>query len=127
MLAKKFRLPLQSVPRGPLTLRTPLFAVRVLPPRKPYARWGVVAGTAVDKRATARNRLRRLAFEVCGTLSLTQPRDVKSRGDHVAIRDVVIIIQHPAAALTSDQFRRELRQTLDAALGTKNQPLATSH
>ncbi|MBU6141795.1 ribonuclease P protein component [Patescibacteria group bacterium] len=63
MLAKKYRLPIQSTRdmRG-RTIPFPEFSVKVFPSPFPYARFGVVLKKGTVKKASDRTRLRRIFF-----------------------------------------------------------------
>ena len=66
MLAKKFRLPIQTVLR-----KKPLFArkdeyfnVKIFANQLAFSRFGAVISRKIDKRAVYRNRLKRLIFNL---------------------------------------------------------------
>lgn len=66
MLAKKFRLPIQTVLRKkPLfTRRDEYFAVKIFANQLSFSRFGTVISRKIDKRAVYRNRLKRLIFDL---------------------------------------------------------------
>ncbi|HEX8932221.1 MAG TPA: ribonuclease P protein component [Patescibacteria group bacterium] len=60
MLAKPFRLPANVRLSNSKLYRTPLFLLKASSNELPYCRFGFVVGKSTDKRATARNRIKRL-------------------------------------------------------------------
>lgn len=78
MIAKKYRLPVQSMrgKRG-LLIKGRYFSITVFPAIKEYAQVAVVVGTAVDKRASTRNRIKRVLYDgVFATLRKGAPRAI---------------------------------------------------
>ena len=67
MLAKKYRLPIQTVigKKGKI-LKDPYFLLNVMPSRLPYSRYGIVVSKKVSAKATERNRIRRKLFSIIG-------------------------------------------------------------
>lgn len=63
MLAKKYRLPVQSVlkQRG-VTRRSRYFFLKIFPAALPYSRFSVVTSASTIKKATRRNQLKRLMY-----------------------------------------------------------------
>jgi len=103
MLAKKYRLPIQSVlsVRGTL-MRGRYLSLKVMPGKLSYSRFGVVVGTAVDKRASARNALKRALYNALRQRILTQPS-----------LDVVITLSVAARTAAVRGILEELNQFLD--------------
>jgi len=64
MLPKQYRLPANVRLKNPSSLSTPNFLLKVSKNDSPSSRFGFVVRKAVDKRATVRNRIRRL-FRSC--------------------------------------------------------------
>ncbi len=60
MLQKQYRLPAATRLRNSLSFTSPFFLLRVGNNMLTYNRYGFVVKKAVDKRATVRNRIRRL-------------------------------------------------------------------
>lgn len=60
MLERKFRLPASVKLRNALLFKTPLFVVKIVKNDLSYSRFGFVVKKTIDKRATVRNRIRRL-------------------------------------------------------------------
>ena len=64
MLQKQYRLPAATRLRNSLSFISPLFSLRVSNNNLEYSRYGFLVKKTVDKRATVRNRIRRL-FRSC--------------------------------------------------------------
>jgi ribonuclease P protein component len=66
MLAKKFKLNIgEFIQKRPTFVKKgPFFAVKYIPNGLSYSRFGVVIGKKIDKRATERNRIRRIFYRV---------------------------------------------------------------
>lgn len=64
MLKKQFRLPASIKLQSSRSFNTTIFSLRTAKNNLEYSRFGFVVGKNVDKRATARNRIRRL-FRSC--------------------------------------------------------------
>jgi ribonuclease P protein component len=64
MLQQLHRLPAHSRLFHPTTYRTPLFLLKISKNNLPVSRFGFVVRKSIDKRATARNRIRRV-FRSC--------------------------------------------------------------
>lgn len=66
MLAKKFRLPIQSWMKDKnkkaITKKGNFFIVKVLPNNLGFSRFGAIIGLKTAKKATRRNRLKRTIF-----------------------------------------------------------------
>ncbi len=102
MLAKKYRLNVQSVLRVRGTLmRGRYFTIKVLPAKYSYSRFAVVIGASAIKLATKRNALRRLLYTALKQRILTQP----------AV-DVVITVQGAARDAAAHGILEELRSLL---------------
>ncbi|AKM77926.1 MAG: Ribonuclease P protein component [Candidatus Wolfebacteria bacterium GW2011_GWE1_48_7] len=65
MLAKKFKLNIaEFIKKRPTFVKKgPFFAVKYVPNGLSYSRFGVVVGKKVDKRATERNKIKRMFYE----------------------------------------------------------------
>lgn len=67
MLAKKYRLPIQSVlGKGGKVIKTPFFLLKIFSSRFPYSRFGIIISKKVAAKSTDRNRLRRIIFSALG-------------------------------------------------------------
>jgi len=64
MLAKKQRLPIQTVASPNRVIRAGGLTLKAFPTNLPYSRFGVIVPKAVAKTAVLRNRLKRAAFSV---------------------------------------------------------------
>ena len=60
MLQKQYRLPAATRLKNPRSFNTPAFFLKVSPNDLEISRFGFVVRKAVDKRATARNRIKRV-------------------------------------------------------------------
>lgn len=67
MLAKKYRLPIQSVigKKEWGKLKTPFFLIKIFSNQFSYARFGIIISKKVAPKATARNRIKRIIFSAC--------------------------------------------------------------
>ncbi len=102
MLAKKYRLPVQSVLRVRGTLKRGRYlSLKIMTGALAYSRFGVVIGSSVDKRATARNALRRLLYNALEQRILTQPSV-----------DVVITVHASARSAPEHAILEELRSLI---------------
>lgn len=63
MLAKKYRLPIQSVvEKNGRVVKTPFFLIKVFPSQFPYSRFGIIISKKVAPKAAARNKIKRIIF-----------------------------------------------------------------
>lgn len=78
MLQKHYRLPASTRLLRSQNFVTPLFTVRIARTNHSQSRFGFVVGKSVDKRATARNRIRRLIRSCIETLlpNIKQGHDI---------------------------------------------------
>ncbi|MDO8585222.1 MAG: ribonuclease P protein component [bacterium] len=107
MLAKKFRLtteafPLHARQKPSHVERSASFAVKAYPSTADCARVGVVIGKKVDARATARNRIKRQAYDMFGKALPNLP-----------IADYMCIVQPGAQNKTKAELQAELSAILD--------------
>lgn len=65
MLAKKYRLPVHKIykTRGRI-FGSDFFSVKIIPNNLGFNRFGAVVGVKIAKKATARNKLRRIIFNL---------------------------------------------------------------
>lgn len=65
MLAKKYKLNIgEFIKKRPIHVRKgPFFAIKIVSNGLSYDRFGVVVGKKVDKRATRRNKIKRMFYE----------------------------------------------------------------
>ena len=69
MIAKNFRLShstwfMQRQKQPLRVINTPIVSLKIFPTTLLYSRIGIVVGTKINKRATARNRIRRAIYDV---------------------------------------------------------------
>lgn len=76
MLAKKFRLPVQSViGKNGEIVKAPFFLIKAFPGKFLYPRFGVIISRKVSVKATERNRLKRIIFSAVENF-LTEQKNV---------------------------------------------------
>ena len=102
MLAKKYKLPIQSLinKKGKL-VKTPYFLVKIYVAELLHSRFGVTISVKVAKKATERNRLKRLAYNF-----------LKDYYKEIPSGDYWISILPLAANLQRDDFLKELKNVL---------------
>lgn len=84
MLAKKYRLPVQSaVGKKGKEMHFPHFLIKIFTSQLPYSRFGVVLKKGIAKKAVDRNRVRRTIFDA-----------IRKTENSTAIpnRDIIIIV-----------------------------------
>ena len=65
MIAKKYRLPVQSLPFKALkSAKAPYFLAKYFAAQKPFSRFGVVISKKFDKKAVVRNFWKRRIFSI---------------------------------------------------------------
>ena len=106
MLPKQYRLPATARLKHPASFTTPLFFLKVAPNGLSSSRFGFVVRKTVAKRATARNRIRRV-FRSCIEESLTEIREGQ---------DMLFILN----ASVLEKKREELYNTLYSFLREKH-------
>jgi ribonuclease P protein component len=103
MLAKKFRLPTELIPivaRTGRLYRLSHFDVRVVPSSATTARFGVSISAKIDKRATVRNRIKRLLRAAAWELIKNQ---------QLPVADYLVIVRSSELAnLTAVEISRQL-------------------
>ncbi|MBI2024525.1 MAG: ribonuclease P protein component [Candidatus Harrisonbacteria bacterium] len=103
MLAKRYKLPIQKFvgKRGQLR-KTPYFLLKNFITKLPHSRFGITVSVKVSKRATGRNRLRRMVYNF-----------VRERLKTIKLGDYWISILPPAAELSREKFIAELIKILE--------------
>lgn len=106
MLAKHLRIPIQQyvglgAPRPQRTIREDFFSIRVYASTLPYARIGVVVGKSVDKRATARNRIRRTIMDA-----------VQKRITTLPVADYLVMVNPAAQKMTRTEVTTATKNIL---------------
>lgn len=109
MLAKKYRLPVQSVlSQKGIARRGRYFYVKVFKAALPYSRAGVVVSGKVAPKASARNKLKRLVYE---KLRVVLPQ--------LAAADYLVIAQPAVYEIgAADGMIKELENLLKSKLGS---------
>jgi ribonuclease P protein component len=102
MLKRTFRFKAQNRLNHPASFTTPSLLVKFSSNQLPYSRFGFIISKKVDKRATVRNRVKRM-IRSCIEASLPQ---IKSG------YDMLYIIRKQAADQTRDQICQEVQTTL---------------
>lgn len=94
MLAKRFRLPIQDFvgKRGKL-LKTPYFLLKIYSAEFPHSRFGVTVSAKVAKKASERNKLKRLVYNF-----------LKYYYKEIPLGDYWISVLPPAVSLSKKDF-----------------------
>lgn len=84
MLAKRYKLNIAEFiqKRPSFVKKGPFFAAKIAKNELSYSRFGVVVGKKVDKRATERNKIKRMFYEAIRTRNL----------HHIPGQDVMIVV-----------------------------------
>ena len=102
MLAKEHKLPIQLfVAKKGKIIKTPYFLLRVFIPETESSRFGVTVSVKTAKRATDRNKLKRLVYNF-----------VKEYHKKIQTADYWITILQPAANLPKESLLKELNKLL---------------
>ncbi|MEK9170308.1 MAG: ribonuclease P protein component [Patescibacteria group bacterium] len=106
MLAKKFRLPIQTVigKKGKI-LKDSYFLLNVMPNLLSYSRYGMVISKKVLTKATERNRIRRKLFSVIEKNFLEKQKNLR--------QDFLIIISPNIKKITDDEISADLEKLLN--------------
>ena len=106
MLAKKYRLPIQTVlGKSGATSKNSLFTVKIFPSPLPYCRFGIIISKKTSARATKRNYIRRQFF------SAIEPFIKKEAG-----KDILIIVAPAAMRAGSIELRTNIAEALEKIL-----------
>jgi ribonuclease P protein component len=101
MLAKKFRLPIQTVfAKKGRHLKSDHFLVKIFPNQLSYPRVGVVVSKKVDARASARNRIRRQILDEARRNIALLPEG----------KDILIVVSSSFAKLEKTDSQKHLRE-----------------
>lgn len=101
MLPRTYRLPHSSRLYHPKSFTHPLFIIKYAPSPEGKTRFGIVVSKKVDKRATARNRMRRLLHTFIQERLSAFPKNT----------DYLFIVKKPFTTLTPDDIN-ELQKFL---------------
>lgn len=103
MLSKKQRLPIQYfVGKKGKLLKNPYFLVKIYSSSENFSRFGVTVSSKVAKKASQRNKLRRLAYNF-----------LKDYYKEMPLADYWISVQHLAASISKENFIKELQKVLN--------------
>jgi ribonuclease P protein component len=103
MLAKKYRLPIQSViGKNGRAVKTPFFLIKIFPNQLLYSRAGAVISKKFSAKATARNKLKRIIFSELPPL-------LKSTSG----QDFLIIVNPKIKDLDQKKIAVHLREVFD--------------
>lgn len=98
MLAKKYRLPIQSVIKNKAQpVRGRFFFLKIYSPALNYGRFGVIISKKTAPAATLRNKLKRVVYDF-----------IRIHREKFPIADYAITILPPAVSLPKDVFLQEL-------------------
>lgn len=103
MLAKKYRLPIQSViGKNGRAVKTPFFLIKIFPNQLHYSRSGAVISKKFSAKATARNKLKRIIFSELTPLL---------KG--VSGRDFLVIVNPKVKNLDREEIAVHLQEVFD--------------
>lgn len=106
MLAKKFRLPSSVNLTGSPSVKTPEFIVKHVRQSLSTGRFGFIVAKSIDKRATVRNRLRRLV-----RAAIEEKWLEKSKG-----RDFLFIIRPAITGIQKNAVRQKVDEVMKMIL-----------
>ena len=102
MLAKKYRLPIQSViGKNGESFKTPFFLVKKFPGGFPYPRFGVIISKKVSDKATERNRLKRIIFSAIESFLAEQKNKLPAK-------DFLIIVSPKIKELEKEKIIEQI-------------------
>ncbi|MDP3999450.1 MAG: ribonuclease P protein component [bacterium] len=101
MLAKKYRLPIQSVvKKSGQTARSRYFLLKFFPNQLEFNRIGVIISKKVAKGAVVRNKIKRTLFNSLKEFVKNGSNDK---------RDFLIIVSPQAASLNPEELKKEIQ------------------
>lgn len=98
MLAKRYKLNIaEFIKKRPTFVKKgPFFAVKSVPNGLSYSKFGVVVGKKIDKRATERNKIKRMFYE-----------SIRSRNlQNIPGQDVMILIYPDIKKMTPEEINK---------------------
>jgi ribonuclease P protein component len=119
MLAKKYRLPIQSVLPPHLKVRcgglnksghsfkSRYFLFKIFPGVEKFNRFGAIISKKVNKSAVKRNRLKRIILDSAGKFVLT---------NHINKYDILIIVSPAVTKLAKTDIIKEIDESLSKCL-----------
>lgn len=105
MLKKKYRLQVNIRPKFQSSFNTPFFILRVAPNSLFYNRYGFVVSKKIDKRATVRNRVKRVIRSCIEELF----------GQIKAGFDMILIVRKDAVKVARSEIMKTLVEQLKKA------------
>ena len=112
MLAKKFRLPIQSVlNKSGRTFRSRSFLIKAFLSQLDFNRFGVVISKKVDKRAVKRNLIKRIVLDLAKKF-VRQPADAENKNK----LDILVIISPAMIKMEKADIIKELEEALQKIL-----------
>lgn len=102
MLAKKYKLPIQEfVGRRGRIVKTSYFLVKIFRSAEDFSRFGVTVSAKAAKKASERNRVRRLVYNA-----------IREYYSNIPAGDYWITVLPSAVSLSKESFIRALHQIL---------------
>lgn len=98
MIAKRYKLNIaEFIKKRPTFVKKgPFFAVKSVPNGLSYSKFGVVVGKKIDKRATERNKIKRMFYE-----------SIRSRNlQNIPGQDVMILIYPDIKKMTPEEINK---------------------
>jgi len=112
MLAKKYRLPIQSVlNKSGRTFKSRSFLIKIFAGQEKFNRFGVVISKKVDKRAVGRNKIKRIVLDLSKKF-ISQSEDSKNINKF----DVLIIISPVMIKMEKADIIKELEDAFQKIL-----------
>lgn len=127
MLAKKYRLPIQSVlNKSGRSFKGRCFLFKVFPSKMDFNRFGVIISKKVAKRATERNRLKRIVFD-CAKKFAGQPAGAENKDNPPRPAtecggkfDILIVFLPSVAKSEKFDIIKELDESLEKIIKLSN-------
>lgn len=108
MLAKKYRLPVQSaIGKKGKEIRLPDFLVKIFSSSNAYARFGVILKKGTVKKASDRNKMRRLIFNCIR---------MRQKDFNLPNSDILIIAGSDILKLPVTEIRKEINSAFDVII-----------
>lgn len=101
MLAKKYRLPIQSISKkSGRSFRGHYFLFKIFPNNLSFNRFGIIISKKVAKKSTERNKLKRLFFNVLKEYIFSAQKSAN---------DYLIIVSPNISKLEPQEIKKELK------------------
>lgn len=103
MIAKKHKLPIELFLRkkAARTKKTSYFTIKVFPAAKQFSRFGLISGRIVFKKATARNKFKRIIF-----------RWLREHQTELPLLDYLLVARSPLLQLNPESVLKELKNAI---------------